>query len=44
MSTTPKKPSGKTPKGLGMPTAKMIHSFFCKTIYDGLSEVYLKFI
>ena len=40
--TTQKKVSGKTPKGLGMPTAKMIHSFFCKTIYDGLSDITMK--
>ena len=37
-----KKTTGKSPKGLGMPTAKMIHSFFCKTIYDGLSDITMK--
>ena len=37
-----KKATGKSPKGLGMPTAKMIHSFFCKTIYDGLSDITMK--
>ena len=37
-----KKTTGKSPKGLGMPTAKMIHSFFCKTIYDELSDITMK--
>ena len=37
-----KKTTGKTPKGLGMPTAKMIHSFFCKIFYDRLSDITMK--